>query len=304
MALTYDDITGITEKKFIPKMVDNIFASNAGLHRAKKKWYTTISGGERVMQPVLYAQNNSAERQTGGTLNVTSNAKKTSAEYTWKRYHAPIVIDGEDEMKNSGDSAIISHVATEVQVAEKSLADLLGTDLFANGSTSGSIQGFKLACAATGTCGGIAKGTYSWWQGQNDSTTTSLSLSKMQSLFGDCTVDSDRPTVIFTHQDRYDDLYGLIQPQQRFASEETVKAGFINILWNGIPVIVDSHVDSTHLYMINENYVKLRPHKDRDFKLSPFQKPVNQDAAYAHVFWGGVMTYSNCRMLGMFSALT
>ncbi len=36
MALTYDDITAITRKNFIPIMSDNIFSSNAGLQRAKK----------------------------------------------------------------------------------------------------------------------------------------------------------------------------------------------------------------------------------------------------------------------------
>ena len=29
------------------------------------------------------------------------------------------------------------------------------------------------------------------------------------------------------------DAYALIQPQQRFGDESTVKAGFTNILWNG-----------------------------------------------------------------------
>ncbi len=303
MALSIDDITSITQDAYIPVMVDNIFNSNAGLHRAKKKWYKPQNGGTSIKQPLLYALNSSAQRQTSSSLSVTSNSKKTAADYAWKRLEAPIVIDGLDTIKNSGDAAVLSHVKTEVQTAEKSLANLLGTDLFGDGSTAGSIMGFKLGTAITGTLGGIAKATYSWWQGQVDSTTSSLSLAKMQSLYGDCTVDSDKPTVIFTTQDIYDDLYALIQPQQRFSDGDTIKAGFNSILWNGIPVIVDSHVDSGYLYMINEDYISLRYAKSRDFKLTPFQQPVNQDAAIAHVFWAGAMTYSNCRMLGAMSNL-
>jgi hypothetical protein len=304
MPLSYDDITAITQKYFVAKLVDNIFNSNAGLSRSKKKWYTKIGGGERIVQPLLYATNGSSEWYAGGTLNVTSNAKKTAAEYEWKMAHAAIVINDIDELKNSGDAQIISHVKSEVQVAEKTLSNTLGTAIFSDGSTANSIQGFKLGCAITGTCGAIAKATYSWWEGHVDSTPTAITLPKLQALYGDCSIDSDKPTVIFCTQDIWDDIWGLIQPQQRFGDQDTIKAGFNNILWNGIPVIVDSHVDSGYLYMINENYIDLKVHKSRDFSLTGFDKPVNQDTSYAHIFWAGAMTYSNCRMLGMMSALT
>lgn len=304
MALTNDDISSVTKRYFFPKMVDNIFASNAGLQRAKKKWYDKISGGTKGIVPLLYATNSGAERQVGGTLNVTSNSKITSAEFEWKRYHAPIVIDGLDELKNGGDAQVISFVKTQVQAAEKSLANLMGTDLFSDGTTAGSLIGFKAMIKASGTYGIIDRSSNSWWNAQIDSVTTALSLAKMQSLYGDCTVDNDKPTVIFSTQNIYDDLYGLIQPQQRFGDEDTIKAGFNNILWNGVPFIVDSHVDNGYMYMVNENYVNLKAHKDRDFKLTPFQQPTNEDASYAHVFWAGFLTGNNCRMQGAMTALT
>jgi hypothetical protein len=137
-----------------------------------------------------------------------------------------------------------------------------------------------------------------------DSTTTALTLPTLQALYGDCSIDSDKPTVIFTTQNIFDDMYGLIQPQQRFGDEDSIKAGFNNILWNGIPVLVDSHVDSGYLYMINENYIDLIVHTKRDFTMTAFQKPVNQDVSVAHILWAGAMTYNNCRMSGMMSALT
>jgi hypothetical protein len=53
MALTYDQVTAITQKKFIPKMYDNIFDSNPLLQRAKKKgWYDKLDGGERIVVPL------------------------------------------------------------------------------------------------------------------------------------------------------------------------------------------------------------------------------------------------------------
>jgi hypothetical protein len=305
MALTNDDLTSITHRVFLPKMVDNIFNSNAGLQRARKKWYSSLDAGLKLVVPLAYATNSSAQRYSGGTLNVSSNSKKTSAEFEWKRYHAPIVIDGLDEMKNGGDKAVISHVRSEVQLAEKSVANLMGTDLFSDGTGTSDkgIIGFKQMVLNSGTYGIIARASNSWWNAQVDSTTTALTLSKAQALFGDCTVDNDKPSVIFTTQDIYDDFYALIQPQQRFGDEETIKAGFLNILWNGVPVIVDSHVSSGYMYMINERYVGIKYHKDRNFTLTPFQRPVNEDATYAAIFWGGMMYGNNCRMQGVFTTL-
>ena len=55
MALTYGDVSAITEKYFVPKLIDNIFASNALLQRAKNKWYDRVEGGEKCLVPVMYA---------------------------------------------------------------------------------------------------------------------------------------------------------------------------------------------------------------------------------------------------------
>lgn len=304
MALTAE-ISALTNRFLIPKLVDNIFDSNALLQRAKKKgWYETIDGGTSVTQPLAYATTSNAMRYSGSqTLDTSDNQQITEASWDWKEYTAAISLTRIDELKNSGKNAIINHLKSKVQLAERSLRDLLGTDLFSDGSTSGSIQGVKLIAAITGTHGTIAKGTYSWWQGNVDSTTTAMIPSALQALIGDCTVDSDKPTVIVTTQDIFDDLWASLQVQQRFSDEDTMKAGFTNLIFNGIPVIVDSHCDSGYCYALNENYLKLAAHKDENFRFSGFTQPTNQNSKTSHIFWTGVMTSSNNRMHGMFSAL-
>lgn len=304
MALT-SEISALTQKYLIPKLVDNIFASNSLFQRAKKKkWYDKIDGGTTINQPLLYATTGNAMRYSGSeTLSNVDTAQITDAQWDWAEYAVSIPITRLDELKNSGKNAIISHIKAKVQAAEKSLADLLGTDLFADGSTSKAIDGLRLLCAATGTFGGLAKATYSFWQGKVDSTTTAITPAAFQALYGDCTIDSDRPTVAVTTQDVYDDLYAAFQPQQRFADEDTLKAGFNNLLVNGIPVLVDSHCASGYLHMLNEAYISLVVHKDEDFRFSPFISPTNQNVKVAHIFWTGNLISSNCRMSGMMTAL-
>lgn len=302
MALTYGEISSITEKYFIPKLVDNIFASAAGLSRAKKKWYEKGSG-ERLMQPLAYATTTAAGRFSGAdTLSTTPNDQITAAEFLWKQYYASIQITRLDELKNSGPQQVINFVKAKVQLAEKSLADLLATDLYADGTTTNSIVGLTAVAATTGTTyGGISKTTYSWWRGQIDSTTTAVTYPNLRGMVGNCTVDNDKPTVILTTQDVYDDIVALFQPQQRFMDSKTADAGFTNILFEGIPVIVDSHVSSGDAHFVNENYMMLSYLED--FRFDPFIKPTNQAVSVAHIFWTGALACSNCRLQGLFTAL-
>src|SRR5689334_22790395 len=105
MALSYDQISAITEKKFVPKLVDNIFDTDALLARLKKSSTMKIDGGERIMQPLNYAQNTAGGWYSGAqTLDTTDNDVITAAEYTWKQLYQNISISGLDEMKNSGDA--------------------------------------------------------------------------------------------------------------------------------------------------------------------------------------------------------
>jgi hypothetical protein len=305
MALT-SEISALTQRYLIPKLTDNVFKSNALFQRAKKKkWFETADGGTKITQPLLYAVTGNAMRYSGSeTLNNDDNQQITEAEWDWKEYAVAIQITRINELKNSGKNAIVNHVKAKVQAAEKSLADVLGTDLFGDGSTPKSMQGIKLMTAATGTYGNLAKATYSWWQAQTDASTTAITPSAFNELYLACSVDSDHPTVGVTTNAVWNDLWGAFQPQQRFADEDTLKAGFNNMMINGIPVIIDSHCDAGYLYLLNENYMSIIAHKDENMRFSPFISPTNQNMKVAHVYFTGAITASNCRMSGRFSALT
>ena len=82
MALSYDQISSITRKKFIPKLYDNIFDSNPLLQRAKKKWYESIDGGERIIVPFNYAMTTATGWYTGAeTLDTTASEEITAEIY-------------------------------------------------------------------------------------------------------------------------------------------------------------------------------------------------------------------------------
>jgi len=304
MALTYDQISAITEKKFLPKLVDNIFDSNPALQRLRKN-QEKVSGGTSVIVPLNYAQVSSAGWYSGSdTLNTADNDVITAAEYDWKQLYVNISITRKDELMNMGDAAKLNFVKSKMEIAEKTLSDALGTGVFSSGSNSKSIQGTGLMMSTSNTYGGISQSSYSWWQANVDSSTTTLSLSAMQSQFGAASIGSDTPTVGYCTQAVYDSYYALLQPQQRFMDEKTAKGGFTSLMFNGKPIIVDSHQKTGDLEFINEKYFKLYVHKDEDFRMEPFQKPINQNVKVAKVFWMGVLASSNNRMHAALNALT
>lgn len=304
MALSYSEISAITEKYFVPKLIDNIFTSNILLQRARKKWMKKEDGGERIMVPVMYATTSASGWYSGAdTLDTTANDQITSAEFEWKQAYANITITRLDELKNSGKRAAVNFVKSKVQVAEKTLADNIGTGLYNLGTDSDAIVGLRLAVDSTGTYGGISRTDYSWWASQEDSSTTALSISALEALYGDCTIGNDMPSVIVTTQDVFDDYFNLLQPQQRFQDSKTANAGFNNLLFRGTPVVVDQKCPASHLFMLNENYLSLCVHSKEDFRFEPFQKPLNQNVSSAKVYFAGALTGSNCRMQGKMNAL-
>jgi len=305
MPLTYDQISAITQKKFIPKMYDNIFDSDALLARIMKKdAYKKLTGGTSVMVPLNYALTSAAGWYTGvETLDTTDNDQITSAEYTWKQTYANISISRRDELINSGDCQIIDFVKSKTQIAEKTLTDYLQDGIYSSGTNSKSIVGLGSVIGTGNTVGGISQTTYSWWASQVDTTTTTLTLGARQTMFNNLSINSEQPTVIMATRANYNRYYALLQPQQRFVDGDTAKAGFSNLMFNGTPFIVGSKVPTNNIMMLNEAYLMLGVHKDEDFRFEPFQKPINQNVKVAKVYWMGTFGSSNNRMHGKLSAV-
>ena len=304
MALTYDQITAITERKFIPKLVDNVFNSNTLLKKMKAK-EKPQSGGDNVLVPLAYAETAAAGWFQGSeTLDTTDNEVITSASYEWAQLYANISITRRDELRNSGDSAIINFVQSKVMIAEKTIRNKLSTAIYNTGSDSKQIQGLRLLLSTSNTYGGISQTDFSFWAANVDSTTTTLTLSAMQSMYGDCGEGTEYPTIIVGDQDMFDRYHALLTPQQRFASEDEARGGFKSLMYAGTPVVVDASAPSGDMIFLNLEYLDFYPHKDENFRLEPFRSPINQAVTVSKIFWMGVMASSNNRRHGLIGAIT
>ena len=141
MALTYDQLSAITAKKFIPKLVDNIFDSNALFKKLHGKGETS-DGGTKILQPLEYASSATGDWVNDNeTLSLTDTDVFTSAEFDWKQLYEPIIITRRDELKNMGDSAKVNFVKSKVKNAKKSIQDKMGTALYNDGTDAKAIVG-------------------------------------------------------------------------------------------------------------------------------------------------------------------
>lgn len=306
MSLTYDQISAITEKKFIRKLADNIFDSNILMKRLKEKSYESVDGGTSIIQPLNYAQVASSGWYSGAdTLDTTDNEVITGADYAWKQIYAALSITRKDELKNSGAAAQLSLVKSKTMIAEKTIRDKLGDGLYSNGSDAKAIVGLRNIVDSASTVGGIAQGSFSWWQaGYDNTTSTTLTLALLQTAWNALTIDSDTPTVATTTRTLFNSYWSLLQPQQRFQDSKTANAGFQNLMFNGVPVVADSKCPASHFFFLNENYLHLYYHPQENFRFEPFMKPINQNVRVAKVFWMGSFGSSNNRLHGKFEALT
>ena len=116
-------------------------------------------------------------------------------------------------------------------------------------------------------------------------------------------INGKTPTVVTATRANYNRFYALLQPQQRFVDQETAKAGFQNLMFNGTPFIVSAKCPSSHIFMLNEEFLNLYYHPERDFAFDPFIRVTNQDLECAKVFWMGNLGSSNNRLHGRLSAV-
>ena len=310
------ELSAITEKLFIPRLVDNVLNSNILLVFLARK-ATKLDGGTSIAQPVILAVNNSAASFSGADLMATdTNTNFDGAEFNWAQYYVTISINGLDAIKNSGRAAVVNLLKSRIQLAEASLRQTMGNHLQLDGTGSGGKDLLGLAAAVddgtnVGTYGGLSRTTYTNWKSQysaNGGVARALTLALMDTVFGNCTKDNDRPNLIVTSHLAYNAYMSILQPYYRNTGDASLaSSGFSNVLYQGRPVVVDEQVPTSanhKMWFLNTRYLELYVHADTNFKFVPFIQLARQDQAIAKVLWAGQLVCSSPRMQGQLRDLT
>jgi hypothetical protein len=247
-------------------------------------------------------------------LDVSPSDTVRNAAFDWKQYYVPVTVDGLTLIKTDSPEAIADFIRLYFAQAEMELSTFLGDGLWSDGvSNTKKIDGLQGAVddgTTLTTYGGLSRSTYTWWKASVDTTTTQLSLTALQTQFGNQSKGGRHPTLIVTTQANYNRYWVLVTAKQNFyvqpvaVDEQLANAGFTNVLFNGVPFLVDSNCPANNVFLLNEDFINLAVSPRGDFYMEDFQTAINQDAMVSKLFWAGNLYLTNCNVQGKFTAIT
>lgn len=317
-AIGTDTVTSIARQFVLPEIHDQIYASNPITFRLLAANKKMIQGGTQIEVPLMYKRFGHGGSYRGfDLLTVAPVDTIKNAVFDWKQYGVTVAVDGLTLLKTDSPDAIANLITTQFAQARMELAEHLGDGIWSDGSNAKDITGMEAAIddgTIAATYGGITRSSNTWWKSQVDSSTTTLSLEKLNALQGSAIKGAKSTSLIVSGRDQYNRYWKLVQANQQFQvmagghDEQLASAGFTNILFNNIPWVVDSHVplgdgSNTKIYMLNEEYVFLAVSPRADFRLEDFQTPPNQDAMVAKLLWAGELAFTNVATQAVMTAI-
>ena len=312
---TFTEIVTTTLAGYSKTLADNVTNSNALLRHIDEKGNKQIATGRTIVQELEYASNSTAKWYSGYEVLDTSTSNVfTAAEFNYKQLAGNVVISGLEQVENSGKEAIFNLLKSRVRNLEKTLKNTMATGLYADGTgTDGKeLGGLQLIVAGTNTntVGGINAGTYTFWKNQvydfsvagGGAASATTIQTAMNTLWLSTTRGADHPDVIVADTNYFQFYWSSLQTNQRFTSDDSASAGFMNLMFMDAPVYYDDQCPSNKMYMLNSDYLFLRPAQGREFSPLGEKASVNQDAMVLPVVWAGNMTCSNRARQGIIQA--
>lgn len=318
-SLTYllDNVATSTMEHRLPGLVDNFFSSNPLAQRLLSRGddHVTIEGGRDIRQRIIY--NSKPESWYSGLDLLPTDQRETRTEmiFNWKQHNVPIVLSGLDLLKNAGAEAISDLVQDEMDEAEMTFADAMGTALFGNGLTPKTLTGLRAICddgTLVTTYGGITRSSTEGTPGNAvvggiSTTATTFSFSAMNNAMQTAVIGNEKPDLILTTQTLWNKFWERAQPSQRFAATDMnkpVNVGFPQIDFNGAAVVVDSHCPASHVYFLNTKWIKLVVHSKRFASFTEWMYPSNQDSCIRRLYFAGELICKAPRLQYLMTSVT
>lgn len=309
------DIIATTIENRSKKLADNVTKNNALLKKLETGGNVkSVSGGTVIFQELTFAQNANAGWYSGyDLLPVAAQDVISAAQFDFKQAACPVVISGLEMLQNAGKEQMIDLLEGRIAAAEATMMNLLAGGVYSDGSANSGKQVTGLDAAvpinpATGTYGGIDRGTWTFWRSKT--TTAGSALTKdsiqgaMNTLWGSLVRGMERPDLIPMDPVMWGLYLASLQAQQRFTGTENGKLGFPTLQYMDADVVLDGGIGgfcpAKTLFMLNTKYIFWRPHSARNMvPLAPNKRyAINQDAEVQIIAWAGNLTSSGSQFQG------
>lgn len=300
---------------------------------------SATSNWHKSQKPVInrLVKNNRTYKRYSGydVLNISPSDVFTAAQFAIAQAAVAVSISGLEMLQNSGKEKMIDLLESRIGNAERTMENNISNDAYSNGTADGGKQigGLQLLVSSinnSGTIGGIDASVWGFWQNNVMSfaaqglTAGSANMQTMMNrLWLTVKRQSDRPDLCIADNTFFRYYWESLQAIQRIQSEDTGMAGFQNLKFMDMDVVADgafqgtsagnvsvlggggswlsgSGAPSSTMYMLNTDYLFLRPHADRNMvPLDPDRFSVNQDAMVKLIAWAGNLAISNRFLQGV-----
>jgi len=336
----WGEITTTTLYNRSRRLADNVTKNNALLRRLSQRGkIKPFDGGQAIVQEIEYSENGTYKRYSGyDILNITPSDVFTAAQYSIAQAAVAVSISGLEMLQNSGKEKMIDLLESRIGNAERTMQNNISNDCYSNGTADGGKQigGLQLLVGDvnnSGVIGGIDSSVWGFWENNLQSFATnglSAGSATMQTMMNRAWLaqarQADRPDLMIADNIYFRYYWESLQAIQRIQDERSAMAGFMtlkfmdadvvydggfqgnstgngSVLGSGVTWLSGSGAPASHMYVLNTDYLFLRPHTDRNMvPLDPDRFSVNQDAMVKLIAWAGNMSMSNRFLQGVIKA--
>lgn len=274
-----DRVVSTTNKTIVPKLVDTVLNSNTLTSRILSK--TKSWSGEKMEFPVKVSKNTNGGSFSGldiHTVSAVDNKKKLTFYPSF--YQITSVIPTTELAVNSTDDQVLNLIDVTVSSDAQDAADDIGTMFYGAGTGNSNkdfwgLQNLVDDGTTDTTIGGLSRTTYTGLNSTVDASSSTLSLSKMHSLYNSAKSGNQKPTVGVCNETVFALYASLLTPQEQILKDASMMkngliggAGYVGLNFMGFPILSDEKATSGVLFFLNENFL--------DFYALPFPegKPV------------------------------
>ncbi len=301
------------------EIFDAVSTNNAVLFMLKQAGNIKVrSGGRTFTHPVLNDVNSSFQMiDPLGTISLNRTDNFTRAEYAIKVAAGSITLGTIELAQNAGDREKLLDLADiKKQEAEVSMSELLGDQMFADGTGSKDFGGLNFLINSSPSTqsdvGGIdasASGNTYWRNDVNSTGTaafnTSLAgLTIMNDVLNQTTFGRQGPKAVFTTKAVYA-LYELGQTSNiRYQRTDLADAGFRALQFTTMPVLFDDNATAGYMYFVDTSSLWLQVLAQANMQVTQFQLQTDQLASSALMYLAGNLTCGSRRTQGLATGIT
>jgi hypothetical protein len=279
----YTELTYVTRRAFIPKMVVQIYNSTPLMAALIANSQTASGGVSSVTVPVQGSQFVNAQWSdySGSFAQPSVQQGAYNAEFNLKLLVSPVPFLGMEGAVQQ-DYAIIPLIEARMNDATNVMMDAMATSLYNNTSNTQQFTGLPIAVDSSGTYGNIDRGTYSWWASKEYAagSVNPTRQNVLQYISGTVKNCAEVPTFgvcgfgtwTLLAQDYVGQEQYMITPGSGFDGDANgPQAAFRALMVAGVPIYPDPYCPEGTLYLLNTNYLSMYIHEQASFAFTGFE---------------------------------